>query len=40
LFEGLMFNAGQPLKVWIFSVFDFFVSHVPIMAQFLLMQEV
>jgi len=40
LSEGVMLNACQPLEILFVSVFDFFIFHVPIMAQFSLMQEV
>jgi hypothetical protein len=35
-----VFDACQSLEVFITSSFNFFVSHVPIMAHLLLMQEV
>jgi hypothetical protein len=40
LSEGVVFDPCQLFEVFIASLFNFFVSHVPIMAQFLLMQEV
>jgi hypothetical protein len=36
----LMFNSGQPLENFVATVFNFVVSHVPIMAHLPLMQEV
>jgi hypothetical protein len=35
-----VFDPCQPFEVFIASLFNFFVSHVPIMAHLLLMQEV
>jgi hypothetical protein len=40
LLEGLMLNPSQSLEILLTSVFDFCVSHVPIMANLPLMQEV
>ena len=40
LLGGLMLNSCQSLEVFVTSGFDFFVSHVPIMAHLPLLQEV
>jgi hypothetical protein len=40
LLERLMLNSCQSFEIFLASVFDFFVSHVPIMAHLPLMQEV
>ncbi len=38
--EGLVFNTGQTFEVFVTAVLDILVSHVPILAHFLLLQEV
>jgi hypothetical protein len=36
----MVFDSRQPLEVFVASFFDLCISHVPIMAQLRLMQEV